>query len=160
LLALGLVLIYRTTGVLNFGHWAIGLMALTTYALLTGAGVPVVVALVVGLVASILTGIICYRFVFRRVPRSSQIIVVLITFGVAQLFSSLSALALGFKTVTTLPGWIPAAIWHVRGATIYSKDIVTILVAVWLSAGFLIWFRASRTGRALRAVAPHPQGAM
>src|SRR5207302_5440840 len=97
---------------------------------------------------------------FRRVPRSSQIIVVLITFGVAQLFSSLSALALGFKTVTTLPGWIPAAIWRVGGATIYSKDVVTILVAVGLSAGFLIWFRASRTGRALRAVAQNREAAM
>ena len=38
LLALGLVLIYRTTGVMNFGHWAIGLVAVVSYALLTGEG--------------------------------------------------------------------------------------------------------------------------
>src|SRR5207245_336034 len=61
LLALGLVLIYRTTGVLNFGHWAIGLMGITVYALLTGAGLPVGVALVLAIATSILTGVLAYR---------------------------------------------------------------------------------------------------
>src|SRR5438445_8935394 len=98
LLALGLVLIYRTTGVLNFGHWAIGLMGITVYALLTGAGLPVGVALVLAIATSILTGVLAYRFVFRWVPRTSQIIVILIAFGLAPLFSSLRQLALRSKS--------------------------------------------------------------
>jgi branched-chain amino acid transport system permease protein len=160
LLALGIVLIYRTTGVLNFGHWAIGLMGITVYALLTGVGVPVGIAVVVALLTSIVTGILSYRFVFRRVPRGSQILVILIAFGVAQLFSSLAALALGFKSTTTLPGWIPAHTFHIHGATIYLKDIVIAVVAIGLSVGFLVWFRASRTGRALRAVAQNREAAL
>ena len=50
LLALGLVLIYRTTGVMNFGHWAIGLMGLALYALLADHVMPVGPAVIVGLV--------------------------------------------------------------------------------------------------------------
>ena len=47
LLALGLVLIYRTTGVLNFGHWAIGLMGITVYIGLTSVGTPVLFAVLI-----------------------------------------------------------------------------------------------------------------
>src|SRR6266480_2084471 len=103
LLALGLVLIYRTTGVLNFGHWAIGLMGITVYSIITGFGVPVLIALVVSIAASVVTGVLAYRLVFRWVPRARQIIVILITFGVAQLFSSIAQLALGFKSLVTVP---------------------------------------------------------
>jgi branched-chain amino acid transport system permease protein len=160
LLALGLVLIYRTTGVLNFGHWAIGLMAITIYALISGTGIPALVAVPISVTASILTGIIAYRFVFRWIPRSNQIIMILIAFGVAQLFSSVAQFALGFKNFTTLPGWIPGHTYHVGTAAIYLKDIVTFLVAVGLGLGFLVWFRASRTGRALRAVAQNREAAL
>ena len=160
LLALGLVLIYRTTGVLNFGHWAIGLMGITVYVVLTGAGVPVLVSVVLAVATSVLTGVLAYRFVFRWVPRTSQIIVILIAFGVAQLFSSLAQLALGFKNLTTMPGWLPAFNLHFGGATLQSRDIITFLVAVGLGLGFLVWFRTSRTGRALRAVAQNREAAM
>ena len=74
LLALGLVLIYRTTGVMNFGHWAIGLMGLTLYALLADHVMPVGPAVIVGLVGAVVAGILSYRFVFRRVPRANQIV--------------------------------------------------------------------------------------
>jgi branched-chain amino acid transport system permease protein len=160
LLALGLVLIYRTTGVLNFGHWAIGLMGITVYGILTGVGVPVGLAVLIAMATSIVAGILAYRFVFRRVPRNSQIVMILIAFGAAQLFSSVAALALGFKATTTIPGWIPAHTYHLAGATVYLKDMVIAVVAIGLSIGFLIWFRTSRTGRALRAVAQNREAAM
>src|SRR2546427_8084354 len=108
LLALGLVLIYRTTGVLNFGHWAIGLMGITVYFLLTNIGVPVGIAAVLAIATSVLTGVLAYRLVFRWVPRTSQIIVLLITIGVAQLFSSLAQLALRFKNMEWMSGFRPA----------------------------------------------------
>jgi branched-chain amino acid transport system permease protein len=161
LLALGLVLIYRTTGVLNFGHWAVGLMGITIYELITSGGlVPVGVAVPVAIATSMLTGVLAYRFIFRWVPRTSQIIVILITFGVAQLFSSLAQLALGFKNLVTMPGWLPAFNVHLGTATLQSRDIITFLVAVGLGLGFLVWFRISRTGRALRAVAQNREAAM
>ena len=130
LLALGLVLIYRTTGVMNFGHWAIGLMGLTLYALLADHVMPVGPAVIVGLVGAVVAGILSYRFVFRRVPRANQIVMILIAFGVAQLFASVAALALGFKSTTTIPGWIPAHVYHIHGATIYLKDIVIGVVSI------------------------------
>lgn len=160
LLALGLVLIYRTTGVMNFAHWAIGMLGVTVYALLTGFGLAPVLAFCIGLPVSIGAGVASYRFVFRRVPRSRQIIVILVAFGLAQLFSSLAALVLGFQEFTKLPGWLPVRDVQLFGVTVRTSELITLGVAIVLAIGFLFWFRLSRTGRGLRAVAQNREAAM
>jgi len=160
LLALGLVLIYRTTGAMNFSHWAIGLLAVIAYLYLANEGVPVVLAMLLALVLSPIAGIAAYRFVFRKIPRSNQVVTILITIGVAQLFASLAAMVLGFKQFTRLPPWLPQGKVSFGGTELNTTDVVTIIVAVGIAAGFLAWFRFTRTGRALRAVAQNREAAM
>lgn len=159
LLALGLVLIYRTTGILNFAHWAIGILSLVGYLMLVGAGLPTPLAALVALPLSVLAGVLAYRYVFRGLSRGKQIIVILITLGVAQLFSALAAFALRFEQFALIPTWLPVADWRVMGATVRSTDLIAAAVAIGLAFGFLAWFRTSRTGRALRAVAQNREAA-
>jgi branched-chain amino acid transport system permease protein len=160
LLAIGLVLIYRTTGIMNFAHWAIGLLSVIVYAMLTGLGLPPVPSFVVALPVSTISGVLAYRLIFRRVPRSNQIIVILITLGVAQLYSSIAAMVLGFQEFTSLPGWLPAKDMRLFGVTIRSTELITLGVAIAIAVGFLFWFKLSRTGKALRAVAQNREASM
>jgi branched-chain amino acid transport system permease protein len=160
LLALGLVLIYRTTGVMNFAHWAIGLLSVVTYALVTEAGLPPVLGVVVALPVGIAGGVASYRLIFRRVSRANQIIVILISIGIAQFFSSLAAFVLGFRDLTRVKGWLPVEDLRVGGVTMRTSELITLGVALAVAFGFLVWFRRSRTGRALRAVAQNREAAM
>jgi branched-chain amino acid transport system permease protein len=160
LLALGLVLIYRTTGVMAFANWAIGLLSLVTYVVLAHVGVPPPVAAPLSMIASIVGGVLAYRLVLSRVSGSSHLIVILIVIGIAQLYSSIAAFALGFEQFTRLPPWLPVVDWHVGSVAIRSSEIITAITAVAVAFGFLIWFRLSRTGRALRAVAQNREAAM
>jgi len=160
LLALGLVLIYRTTGVMNFAHWAIGLLAIVTYALVTEAGLPPAVGVVVSIAVGIAGGVASYRLIFRRVSRSNQIIMILISIGLAQFFSSLAAFVLGFRDLTRLEGWLPTKDLRLGGVTMRASELITLGVAVGVAFGFLVWFRRSQTGRALRAVAQNREAAM
>ena len=160
LLALGLVLIYRTTGVMNFAHWAVGLLGVVMYSLLTGLGVPPVLGFVMGLVVSIATGVLVYRLIFIRVPRGSHIVAILISLGVAQLLSSIAALINGFRDFTKLPTWLPVRDMQVFGVTVRSSEIITFGIAIAIAIGFLFWFRLSRTGRGLRAVAQNREAAL
>lgn len=160
LLALGLVLIYRTTGVMNFAHWAMGILSITTYVFLTGLGVAPEIAVAPSLVPGIAAGVFSYRLVFRRIAGSSQIIVILITIGLAQLFAALGAFLLGFEQFTRLQPWLPSANWHIGSVAIRSSEIITAATAIGIAFGFLVWFRLSRTGRALRAVAQNREAAM
>ena len=160
LLAIGLVLIYRTTGVLNFAHWAIGLLAVVAYVGLAGIGVPPVLAAVAAVPLSVASGIAAYRLVFRKMGRANQVIVILVSIGVAQLYSSLAAFVLGFQEFTRLRPWLPTGQVRVGASFVSTSELLTAAVAIAVAFGFLIWFRISTTGRALRAVAQNPEAAV
>ncbi len=159
LLALGLVLIYRTTGVLNFAHWAIGLLSMVGYALLAKTGMPAAVAAVLSLGVAVMIGALAYRLVFRRLNRANQLIVILISIGMATLLSSLAQMILGFEAFTSIPPWLPVSDLRIGGVNVRSTEIFTAVTAVGVAFGFLVWFRASMTGRALRAVAQNREAA-
>lgn len=159
LMALGLVLIYRTTGIMNFAHWAIGIISIVIYSLLTGAGLLPALAIPICIAVAILAGVGAYRAVFKRVSRGNQIVVILIAIGLAQLYTSLIGLVGGFGTFTRLPPWLPVTDVKVGNAVLRSTEILIMILAVGIAFGFLIWFRVSRTGRALRAVAQNREAA-
>ncbi len=160
LLAVGVVLIYRTTGVMNFAHWAIGMLAIVTYAVLAGLGIPTQAAAVVSLIASVAGGVLAYRLVFRRAQGRSHLILILLAIGMAQLFSSLAAFALGFEQFTRIQPWLPTNEVTVAGIDVKASELITAASAITIAFGFLVWFRLSRTGRALRAVAQNREAAM
>lgn len=160
LLALGLVLIYRTTGILNFAHWAVGLLGVAVYALASNLGVPAQLAVIPAIAVSIVFGVLGYQLVFSRVSRSQQIIVILITIGMAQLFASLASMAMGDEQFTTLPPWLPTGNVAFGDVVLRSTELITIAVSVVVAFGFLVWFKKSRSGRALRAVAQNREAAV
>ena len=160
LLALGLVLIYRTTGVLNFAHWAIGLIALVVYVIATGLGLPTPIGAAIAVAFGIGSGVLAYKLVFRRIARGRQVIVILIAIGIAQLYASLAQFALGFEQFTRLHPWLPSGDVGIAGTTVRATEVITAVSALGIAFGFLVWFRLSRTGKALRAVAQNREAAM
>lgn len=160
LLALGLVVIYRTTGIMNFAHWGIGLLGVIAYSFLTGGlNFNPIASVAVAILASILAGVLAYRVVFRRVSRGNQIVVILIAVALAQFFTALGQLILGFQQFTALRPWLPVFDIELLGASIRSTQLFSAVASLAIAFGFLVWFRISRTGRALRAVAQNREAA-
>jgi len=160
LLALGLVLIYRTTGVTNFAHWGIGLMGIVIYFLLTSkANVTPRLAAAASVAACALIGALIYRFVFRYVKRTNQLVLILIALGVAQFFTAAAAMGFGFEATTVVDPWLPVKNIKVGSASVSSTQVIAAASAIVISLLFMLWFRWSRTGRALRAVAQNREAA-
>jgi len=160
LLALGLVLIYRTTGVTNFAHWGIGLSGIVIYFLLTSkAGTSTPVAAVIAVAACAVIGAISYRLVFRYVKRTNQLVLILIALGVAQFFAAATAWGFGFEPTTIVKPWLPVSNIKIGTAQVQSTQIIAAVVAVVVAFAFVAWFRFARTGRALRAVAQNREAA-
>jgi branched-chain amino acid transport system permease protein len=160
LLALGLVLIYRTTGVTNFAHWGVGLMGLVAYFLLTekaSMASPLAAAFAVATCAAV--GALAYRVVFRHVKRTNQIVLILIALGVAQFFAAVAAMGLGFESTTVVQAWLPVSQVNIGDSAVFSTQIIAAAAAIGIGLAFLPWFRYSRTGRALRAVAQNREAA-
>lgn len=160
LLALGLVLIYRTTGVTNFAHWGIGLLGLVVYFLLTAkAELSPVLSAVLAIGACAAIGALAYQAVFRHVKRTNQIVLILVALGVAQFAAVASQMMMGFEATSVVEPWLPVSRIAIGQAAVFSTQIISAATAVVISIALLVWFRVSRTGRALRAVAQNREAA-
>lgn len=160
LLALGLVLIYRTTGVTNFAHWGIGLFGLVGYFLLTAKlDLSPVAAAVLAVAFCAAVGAFAYQSVFRHVKRTNQIVLILIALGVAQFAAVATSMMLGFEATSIVDPWLPVSRIKIGNAAVFSTQLIAAATAVVIALAFLPWFRYSRTGRALRAVAQNREAA-
>lgn len=85
LLAAGIVLVYRASGVLNFAHASTGVLATyVNFELLERyEWMPVGAALVVALLTGAITGVLVQRLVFAPLREASQVTKLLVSFGVA-----------------------------------------------------------------------------
>ncbi|MPZ00081.1 MAG: hypothetical protein GEU97_19245 [Actinophytocola sp.] len=161
MLAVGIVLIYRTTGVVNLAHWAIGLVGVVVYVLLTGGDVvPPLLAAAVGLAVSALAGLVAQRLVFSRIHRSQVVTMILVALGVGSFFAAVSQMLLrGQRGEIIVTPFLPGGTVDVAGAVILTSELITILVAMATCAVLLPWLKRSRSGRALRAVAQNREAA-
>lgn len=161
MLAVGIVLIYRTTGVVNLAHWAMGLLGVVAYVLLTGVlGLSPLLAALVGLAVAAVTGVLAQRVVFRRIGRDEPVTMILVALGVGAFFAAVSQMLLrGQRGEILVEPFLPTGTLRFAGTVIAVSEAVTILAAVGTAAVLLPWLRRSRSGRALRAVAQNREAA-
>ena len=160
LVALGFVLIYKATSVVNFAQGELMMFGgYVAAALITLYHLPLAIAIPVLLGTMFLLGFVLERVVLRPLVGQQVISVVMVTIGLAQVLQGSAALVWGAQTKNIpLPIRLePYIIWE-----IYISPIN--IVAALVSAGFLVafawFFRKSRMGIAMRAVANDQQAAM
>ena len=157
LTAMGLVLIYRASKVVNFAQAEFGgLAAAVAVVLVAGVGLPYGVALPVGLAAALLTGVLVHEVVVRRFFTAPRLILTVATIGVAQVVGAgqieLPSLFTQLKPLTTFHSGLDV---EFRIAPIvFTGDHVIALVTVPVVLCALAWFFSrSDTGVAVRAAA-------
>src|SRR5438874_1843288 len=155
----GLVLTYKTSGVLNFGYGAIALF--TTYihyTLTISVGLPVwLSALIVVCVVAPLIGIFLDAQLFRRIEGQPQVIGVIATVGLFVLFRGLVELIWSGQS-HSVPSLFPPGTVHLPGGTVIGKDQLGVLiVAVVAALGLGAMLRYTKMGVAFRAVVSNRQ---
>ena len=95
LVALGIVLIYRSNRVLNFAQGELGLLpTILSVMLIVESGFPYLVALLLGLLAAIILGISSEFLVIRRFTRSPRLVLTVASIGLAQVLIMFAYLCL------------------------------------------------------------------
>jgi branched-chain amino acid transport system permease protein len=88
LLAVGLILTYRSNRIINFAHAQLGAVSATlAVQLVAGAGVPYVLAFVAALVSAIILGGLVEILVVRRFAEAPRLILTVATIGTAQILA-------------------------------------------------------------------------
>lgn len=160
LAALGFVLIYKATGVINFAqgqflvvgayviwaaltvfgwHWSLGVAA--------AAAVAVVLALAVE------------RFVLRPLVGRPVISVIMVTIGLAEMLRSGIQIVWG-TSPRPFPSFIPTASVELLGAVVPVNRLWAVGLALAAVVVFGVFFRRTRSGIAMRAVADDQQAAL
>lgn len=161
LLGIALVLVYRTSRIINFAAGAIGAIpAITALLLVTQLGVSYLVALPVALLGGPLVGALTDVVVMRHFAKSPRLIVTVVTIGLAQSFAVVGFfLPVWFGADLASPPqvdtpWQQLSIDNDRGQPVLTgNQVFAFVVVLGLTLGLSAFLRRSRLGIALRASA-------
>ncbi|MGH8827662.1 MAG: branched-chain amino acid ABC transporter permease [Jiangellaceae bacterium] len=161
LAALGFVLIYKATGVINFAQGEFLLIgAYTFYSAFVVFGLPMTVAVIVGVVFAIGLGVVIERLVLRPLVGENAISVIMVTIGLAALLRAVVQLIFGTRPVEQPPLLPRAPVELLAGTSVPLNRLIVIGIAAVVLTAFTIFFRRSRHGIAMRAVADDQQAAL
>lgn len=160
LVALGFVLVLRSSGVLNLYQG--GFILLGAYIVYQGHvswGLPFAVAAVISAAIVVLLGIAVERVLVRPVARRSQLSVILVTLGLLLVSETIAAAIWGSDPLAMRDPWgLTRA--HLGPATVSQLDLWVIGTTVVLLTGFFVFFKFSLAGVAMRAAGSDPEASL
>ncbi|RMG95142.1 MAG: branched-chain amino acid ABC transporter permease [Chloroflexi bacterium] len=160
LVALGFVLIYKASDVINFAQGDFLLVgAYITFAFVGQMGLPWTVGVFLTMVLAVLLGLLVERFVLRPLIGEPIISVIMVTIGLSSMLRAFVSSIWG-TTGQPFPPFIPNFNVNIGTAVIPADRIIAIILAAILLIIFTLFFRYSREGIAMRATADDQQAAL
>jgi branched-chain amino acid transport system permease protein len=156
LLALALVLIYRSTGVINFAQGEMAMFSTFICWELIQRDVPYWGAFFLTLVISFAGGVAIERVIIRPVENAPVLTVVTVTIGLLILLNNGAAwIWKGQQRLLESP--FPTDTYDIGGVVIAAQDLGIIAVSLLLVALLWLLFQRTTIGLALRAAAVNPE---
>ena len=158
-LAAGLVLIYRATGILNFAQGEVGALAgavLAYFVVQRGWSYWVTLLLVTAL--GLLVGALTDLLVIRRLSRTSKLTLLAATLGLAQVLLVLQITVPNVEQAGTFPSGSSASV-TIGGITLFGEHLVVLAVVPALILALGAFLTRTRYGLAIRASADNRDAA-
>jgi ABC-type branched-subunit amino acid transport system ATPase component/branched-subunit amino acid ABC-type transport system permease component len=159
LAALGLVVVYKGSGVLNFAQGAIGMFGTYIYALVQRDGYGMPLAVVAGLATSAVIGSATYLLVIRPLRAASALSKVMATLGLMLLLEDLAIVVFGSSN-TVAPSPLPTGFFTVDSYLVSEGGLVLLGLSVACALGLGLYYRRTVTGLATEAASLNEPSAM
>ncbi len=151
LVALGFVLIYKATELVNFAQGDLMMLgAFVAYMFVVWYGVGYWTAFALAVATVALFGALLDRTVLRRVIGQPQFAVVMLTIGLGAMFRSFASIVWGTE-IYTLPTPFSARASRIGGVTVSHEYVSIIVGTVVLCAALYAFFTYTRVGVAMQA---------
>ena len=159
LVALGMTVVFRATGVVNFAHGEFFMLgAFAVYVLVHVAGLPFAAAAPIAIVLLFFTGKLVERLLVRSIALSPHIILAMMTVAVSYLFRGLARVLWG-REVLPMPPVFSLPPLEFGDLIVTSQDLIIGGVTLVLVAAFFVFFHRTRYGRIAQAASATPRGA-
>ncbi|MEZ4657752.1 MAG: branched-chain amino acid ABC transporter permease [Caldilineaceae bacterium] len=160
LVALGFVLIYKASDVINFAQGDFLLVgAYLTYAMIVQVGLHWSLGVLMALLLAVVLGVLVERIVLRPMIGEPTISVIMVTIGLSSVLRAFVSTIWG-TTGRSFPGFLPSQPVSIAGAIIPMDRFVALGLAALLLLIFTLFFRYSKEGIAMRATADDQQAAL
>jgi branched-chain amino acid transport system permease protein len=160
LVALGFVLIFKSSDVINFAQGELLMVGgYLTYVMLAWLNLPWVIGVPIAIILSALIGILIEHGVLRHLIGEPIISVIMVTVGLSILLRAILGLIFG-NAPQQIPEFIPNYPVEIFGARVSADKLWAIVLSFALFILLTLFFRFSKEGIAMRAVADDQQAAM
>ena len=148
----GLVVIYRTTGVINFAHGDLAAVGLFCAYGALQLGAPYAVAAVVAIAASAALAAGLGRVVGSRLFRRRPVLdLIVLTISAGLILQGLEGVIIG-QSVRTFPSIAGGQVARIGSVGIGADDIIVVSVCVVVFCALYAFFERTRTGASMRAL--------
>ena len=159
LVALGFVIVFKATGVINFAQASFVLVGgYMTFNAASTWGWDFYVALLFAMVAGAVLGMLIEALVLRRMVGEAPFTLVMVTIGILFILDNLVTAIWGPDPQNLGDPW--TTVRHFGDVPVADKDLWTIGFTAVVLAAFFLFFRYSTLGLAMRATALDQEAAM
>lgn len=159
LAALGFVLIYKATDILNFAQGEAMMMGAFVCYVLMGSGIPFLWAVVIAAGLAMAFGLLTERLVLRPMIGEPQFAVVMVTIGLSIFLRSISGIIFGHEN-KVFPSPFSQMPLNFHGLVLSQTHLWAMVASGAMVLLFFLFFRYSRVGLSMRGVANDQDTAM
>jgi branched-chain amino acid transport system permease protein len=160
LIALGFVVVFRATGVINFANGAFVLVgAYMTYQFSQVWGVNFYLSILLSMAFGFLLGVFLEAAILRRMVGEAPFTVIMVTIGLLFIIDNIVTAIWGAENLTLGDPWTGSVV-ELGSLRMSHRDLWAVGFTAAVLVGFLVFFRYSRMGLAMRATAMDPEAAL
>ena len=161
LVALGVVIVFKATGTVNFAHGDLfmigGFLAYTFHVML---GMNYILALLLAVAGGFAIGVVTDRIAFRPLMRASLVSLVLATVGFSFIIKGVARIVWGGKAdLFAFPPLLDPNPIFLGPVIIIPQQLVAMAGAALVMLIFAAFFRLTRVGKMMQATADNPKAA-
>lgn len=160
LVGLGLVVIFRSTGLLNFAQGEMATFATFIAWSCTRAGLPLWLSVIISMAGGFVLGALLHQTLLRPLgdPHKKPLATVIVTIGIFLGLNSLAKLIWDSDT-KELPSLFGKGEWSIGGVSIRYQDAGNLALLAVVAFVFWLLFTKTKLGLAMRAVASNSESA-
>lgn len=159
LAALGLVMIFKTSDIVNFSQGEMAMFnTFMAFTLLTTLKVPYYLAFFLTIIFAAIMGLIIQKIVIDPLKDAPLLSSMIATLGLIMILNGLAGNIFGFET-KSFPKLVQGENIQILGTSVEPNSLATMGITFFIMLLLLYFFKYTKTGLALRASAQNPEAA-
>ena len=160
LIALGFVVVFRATGVINFANGAFVLVgAYMTYQFFQTWEFNFYLSILLSMAVGFAMGVLLEALVLRRLVGEATFTVIMVTIGLLFIIDNVVTAVWGAENLNMGDPWT-GNVLRLGSYSFNHRDLWAMAFTALVLSGFLVFFRFSSMGLAMRATAMDPEAAL